>query len=125
MTLLRGLPFHVASRRLVIPAEVTSKHGVNQEEVFRYGGEAKGISDAVFDFATRANDNLLVAREMFGKLDPGLQRAGLPVFLIGVPVQSFLTRLQAANFNVFDPSLQQRYWKLPWQIWRAHRNTSF
>jgi NADH dehydrogenase [ubiquinone] 1 alpha subcomplex assembly factor 6 len=84
MTLLRALPFHAANRRLVIPAEISSKHGVNQEEVFRHGSEARGISDAVFDFATRANDNLLVAREMFGKLGLDQQRAALPVFLIGV-----------------------------------------
>ncbi|CAL1713125.1 unnamed protein product [Somion occarium] len=51
-TLLRSLPYHAKSGRMVIPAEITAKHGVNQEEVFRYGGEAKGVDDAVFEFAT-------------------------------------------------------------------------
>ena len=57
-TLLRALPYHASQGRMVIPAEITARHGVSQEEVFRRGGQAKGIDDAVFDFATAANDNL-------------------------------------------------------------------
>ena len=80
---------------MIIPAELTSKHGVNQEEVFRYGGDAKGISDAVFDFATRANDNLIITREMFGKLDERTKRAGLPVFMSGVSDIPFKNMIQS------------------------------
>jgi len=125
MTLLRGLPFHASKRHMVIPAEITSKHKVNQEEVFRYGTDASGLTDAVFDFATRANDNIIVAREMFTKLDADNKRAGLPVFLTGIPVQSFLHRLEKANFSIFEPSLQQRHWKVPWEMWRAQRKCTF
>ena len=50
---------------MVIPAEVTARHGVSQEEVFRKGGNAHGIDEAVFEFATLANDHLITAREMF------------------------------------------------------------
>ena len=57
-TLLRALPYHASQGRIVIPAEITARHGVSQEEVFRRGGQAKGIDDAVFEFATAANDNL-------------------------------------------------------------------
>lgn len=57
-TLLRALPYHASQGRMVIPAEITARHGVSQEEVFRRGGQAKGIDDAVFDFATAANVNL-------------------------------------------------------------------
>ena len=62
--LLRALPYHASKGRMVIPAEITARHGVRQEDVFRRGGNADGISDAVFEFATVANDNLLTAREM-------------------------------------------------------------
>lgn len=72
---------------MVIPAEVTAKHGVSQEEVFRYGGEAKGVDEAVFEFATVANDHLMTAREML----KGDSRSGgkvpdraRPVFLSAV-----------------------------------------
>ncbi len=31
---------------MAIPAEVTARHGVIQEDVFRHGPDAKGIDDA-------------------------------------------------------------------------------
>lgn len=69
---------------MVIPAEITAKHSVIQEEVFRKGGAARGIEDAVYDFACIANGHLNSAREMFeangGKVPP---RAA-PIFLAGV-----------------------------------------
>lgn len=85
-TLLRGLPFHAKNGQMIIPAEITAKHGVSQEDVFRYGPQAQAIEDAVFEFATVANDHLITAREMFkedgmdGKVPPG----AMPVFLAGV-----------------------------------------
>ncbi|CAE6445351.1 unnamed protein product [Rhizoctonia solani] len=81
-TLLRALPFHATKRRMVIPVEITAKHGVRQEEVFRMGGDAKGIDDAVFEFATIANDHILTARDTFkGSRVPS---EAMPVFLSAV-----------------------------------------
>ncbi|KAI0754972.1 Squalene/phytoene synthase-domain-containing protein [Daedaleopsis nitida] len=85
--LLRALPYHASKGRMVIPGEVTARHGVRQEDVFRRGGNADGISDAVFEFATVANDNLLTAREMFrqsGEESGRVPRQAMPVFLYGV-----------------------------------------
>lgn len=95
--LLRALPYHASKGRMVIPAEITARHGVRQEDVFRRGGNADGISDAVFEFATVANDNLLTAREMFKQAGAGgggeegdggkggrVPRRAMPVFLYGV-----------------------------------------
>lgn len=51
------------------------------------GGDAEGISDAVFEFATVANDNLLTAREMLKETggDGGqVPQVAMPVFLYGV-----------------------------------------
>lgn len=86
-TLLRALPFHASRRRMVVPAEITARNGVQQEEVFRRGGEAKGMQDAVWEFATAAHDQLRTAREMFeneevwkGAVPPRAR----PVFLAGV-----------------------------------------
>ena len=58
---------------MVIPAEITAKHGVNQEVVFRsIGGggvdaeeNGRRLEEAVFELATVANDHVLTAREMF------------------------------------------------------------
>lgn len=120
-TLLRALPYHASQGRMVIPAEITARHGVNHEEVFRKGGHAKGVEDAVFDFATVANDNLLTCVEMFkhggDAVVPGKAR---PAFLSGVPTRLYLERLEGVNFDAFHPSLQVRDWKLPWRIWRSY-----
>ncbi|KAG9127110.1 hypothetical protein FRC07_000614 [Ceratobasidium sp. 392] len=116
-TLLRGLPFHASKRRLIIPVEITAKHQVRQEEVFRMGSDAAGIDDAVFEFATVANDNLLTARDKFK--DSGVSAEAMPAFLLAVPVASYLSRLEAVNFNAFVPKLQAKDWKLPFNIWRA------
>jgi NADH dehydrogenase [ubiquinone] 1 alpha subcomplex assembly factor 6 len=80
---------------MVIPAEITAKHGVNQEEVFRRGPNAPGIDDAVFEFATVANDHLITARDMFNSDGMGglVPPAALPVFLSAVCTQLTATLL--------------------------------
>ncbi|CCM03530.1 uncharacterized protein FIBRA_05664 [Fibroporia radiculosa] len=126
-TLLRALPYHASQGRMVIPAEITARHGVSQEEVFRRGGHAVGIEDAVFEFATIANDNLLTSKEMFNHagLDGKIPWRARPAFLSAVSARQYLNRLEAANFDAFDPSLQLRDWKLPWKIWRSYYKGSF
>ncbi|THH16562.1 hypothetical protein EW146_g4100 [Bondarzewia mesenterica] len=109
--LLRALPYHASKGRMVIPATITAKHGVRQEEVFRKGPTAEGIEDAVFEFATLANDHLITAREMFKETGGKVPQAAMPVFVSGVPVASYLKRLEGVNFNAFHPSLQLRDWK--------------
>ncbi|KIK65532.1 hypothetical protein GYMLUDRAFT_39002 [Collybiopsis luxurians FD-317 M1] len=141
-TLLRALPYHARNGRMVIPAEITAKHNVVQEEVFRIGPGAKGLDDAVFEFATIANDHLRTAQEMFedgnnhdhshGHSQEGLGNSeknisfggripqeAMPVFLTGVPVSAILNQLEKVNFNVFDSRVQRRDWKLPWRIWKG------
>ena len=88
-TLLRALPYHAKQGRMVIPAEITSKHDVVQEEVFRQGGQARGIENAVFEFATLAHDHLNTARSMVLDMEGSKRRVpkeALPVFLAGVCV---------------------------------------
>lgn len=71
---------------MVIPAEITARHGVVQEDVFRRGPEAKGIEDAVFEMATLANDHMATARGMFKEEGMGgkVPAMAMPVFLAGV-----------------------------------------
>jgi NADH dehydrogenase [ubiquinone] 1 alpha subcomplex assembly factor 6 len=83
-TLLRALPYHASKGRMVIPAEVTAKHGVSQEEVFRKGPGAAGLDNAVYEFATAANDHMLTAREMFTEVGGKVPKVAMPVFAAGV-----------------------------------------
>ena len=94
-TLLRALPYHASQGRMVIPAEITARHGVSQEEVFRRGGQAKGIDDAVFEFATAANDNLQTCMQILkSERVPGRAKA---VFLNAVCRTSTCTSRIAAG----------------------------
>jgi NADH dehydrogenase [ubiquinone] 1 alpha subcomplex assembly factor 6 len=86
-TLLRGLPFHASKGHIVIPAEITAKHKVRHEDVIRKGGSALGISDAVYEFACIAKEELDVAREQF---DGGkVPREAHPVFLSAVSLEKY------------------------------------
>ncbi|EJC98096.1 uncharacterized protein FOMMEDRAFT_162448 [Fomitiporia mediterranea MF3/22] len=127
-TLLRALPYHASKGVMVIPASITAKHHVNQEEVFRRGPAASGLQDAVYEFAIVANDHLITARDMF-KGSNGLHevpREAMSVFLNAVPVQNYLRRLEKANFDAFNPKLQLRdSIRLPWQIWRSYYKSEF
>jgi NADH dehydrogenase [ubiquinone] 1 alpha subcomplex assembly factor 6 len=74
---------------MVIPAEITAKHGVNQEAVFRsIGGggvdaeeNGKRLEEAVFEFATVANDHVLTAREMFEEGGGRVPARAMPLFV--------------------------------------------
>ena len=86
---------------MVIPAEVTARHGVSQEEVFRKGGNAQGIDEAVFEFATVANDHLITAREMFKESGGKVPEDARPVFLAAVSgfPPFFLFRVGSASLS--------------------------
>lgn len=149
-TLLRSLPYHASKGRMVIPAEITARHDVNHEEVFRKGGHAKGIDNAVFEFATVANDHLITAREMLkeggGKVPEGVRPvflsavsccciltfscanaygSGVVLWCLQIPTALYLERLEKSNFDAFDHSLQVRTWRLPWRMWQGYYKATF
>ncbi|KAK7048364.1 UPF0551 protein, mitochondrial [Favolaschia claudopus] len=124
-TLLWSLPHHAGQRRLPIPLDICARHGVKQEDVFRYGGGATGIDSAVYDFAVLANDHMLTAREMFKGTGGKVPAAAMPVFLAGVPVTTFLAQLEKVNFDAFARSLTMRDWRLSWKIWSGYYRRMF
>lgn len=77
---------------MVIPAEITAKHRLNQQEVFKIAAQgkamdavsAKGLEDAVFEFATVANDHVITARDMLKGTGGKVPAEAMPVFLSGV-----------------------------------------
>lgn len=88
VTLLRALPYHLTTARnktLVIPSEITAKHGVNQELILRGNApeeQRERLQEAVYEFACAANDQLLTAREMWEKI--GRPKDVMPIFLPAV-----------------------------------------
>ncbi|EUC49887.1 hypothetical protein COCMIDRAFT_22449 [Bipolaris oryzae ATCC 44560] len=57
-----------AQGAVLLPLDVMAEASVREEDVFRQGGSAPGLRDAIFTVATRANDHLITAREMLNKL---------------------------------------------------------
>jgi NADH dehydrogenase [ubiquinone] 1 alpha subcomplex assembly factor 6 len=133
---------------VLLPLDVMADAGVKEEDVFRQGAAASGLRDAVFTVATRANDHLITAREMLTnlrsegnvghdfeheeehqyrpqELNTGseaklveVERA-FGVFMPSIATQSWLDRLQKADFDIFDHSLRTADWKLPWKAYWA------
>lgn len=54
-----------------LPLDIMAEAGVREEDVMRKGSEAKGLRDAVFVVATRANDHLITARQMLSNVQKG------------------------------------------------------
>lgn len=42
-----------------------------------------------------------------------------------LPCDQYLQKLEAANFNVFDPKLQVRNYSLPLQLWLQKRRKKY
>ncbi|ORX57576.1 hypothetical protein DM01DRAFT_1362228 [Hesseltinella vesiculosa] len=116
-TFLRSLPFHLSQKRLVLPAQIMAQHRISQEAAIR--GHLDGIDDAVFEVATAANDQLLTARSL---LKTSEKPEIMPVLLSAIPHIRYLEKLESVNFNVFDPSLQRKDWKLPFALWSSYKN---
>ncbi|KAF2627457.1 hypothetical protein BU25DRAFT_411063 [Macroventuria anomochaeta] len=140
-----------AQGAVLLPLDVMAEANLQEEHVFRMGGEAPGLKDAVFAVATRANDHLITAREMLAKLrsegtlghefehqgdeehqygaeqlSAGKEQQlneveqAFGVFMSSISTQSWLDRLQKADFDLFDPSLRKNDWKLPAKAYWAY-----
>ncbi|SPO19620.1 uncharacterized protein UTRI_00047_B [Ustilago trichophora] len=111
------------ARKLILPREFVHEYNVVEEDVFRNGPNANGFRDAVFALATRANDYLITARKMVKEEFGGkVPQAVVPPLVGVVPARSYLERLEKADFNPYDASLQSgKHWRLPWDMWRTSR----
>jgi NADH dehydrogenase [ubiquinone] 1 alpha subcomplex assembly factor 6 len=123
--------------------------GVKEEEVFRQGADAPGLKDAIFTVATRANDHLIIAREMLKNLQQGKYAGhkfehegeeghqyaeptsrdssdashilkGFGVLMPAIATQLWLEKLEKHDFDVFRPELRAREWRLPWRSYWAY-----
>ncbi|KAF2863142.1 hypothetical protein K470DRAFT_255267 [Piedraia hortae CBS 480.64] len=119
---LRGVPAGLGEGRIALPRDVLVKRGVKEEDVIRRGAEARGLRDAVFEVATRANDNLVAGRRMW---EGGRGEGGLEAFLPGVATGLWLERLERVDFDVFHPKLRVTDWRLPWKVWWAWKKRRF
>ena len=132
---------------VTLPLEIMAETGLKEEDVFRQGADAPGLRDAVFKVATRANDHMITAKQMWKNLrqgnDAGHQfehegeeghqyadqvehtqkydiERGFGVLMPAVSTGLWLERLEKLDFDVFRPELRAREWKLPWKAYWSY-----
>lgn len=104
VTLLRGVPYNAAKRKVFLPAALMSSHGVSAEKVIRgKAGEDEGMKLVVETIASRAQEHLENCRFRAKYLD-GRQKS---VLLPAVGVDAYLYALSEAKCDVFDARLQK------------------
>lgn len=106
---------------VMLPLDIMAEAGVREEDVLRNGSNAHGLSDAVFQVATRANDHLITARQMLDNIRAG-QDAGheyehqdeeehvhLPGAISGGRTETQAQEVERA-FGVFMPAIATQLW---------------
>ncbi|MEW5309667.1 MAG: hypothetical protein WDW38_001537 [Sanguina aurantia] len=101
-TLLRGTAHHAAARRSYMPLDLCVQYGVSQEDIYS-GNASDGLRDVALKVASIAKEHLEEGRSMGSKLP----RLAKQVLLPAVAAHHYLTALEKANFNLFEPSLLQ------------------
>lgn len=130
---LIGLKYFAEKKStLMIPSEVVVGHQLSEEMAIRLilGTETdtearNALKDSVFDMATRANDHILTARSKLGALKEAWHMSTLPdciylPMMNGIPTILFLEKLQKVDFDVLNPKLQSKEWRLPFRAWWSH-----
>ncbi|KAG8224608.1 hypothetical protein J437_LFUL009175 [Ladona fulva] len=119
---LRALP-HLAKNpetaTFPLPIDLLLKHNVSTEAILRGGND--GLKEVAYEVASRAKLHVDKAKSLSSKFSRDTFLICLPI----VPVMGFLTRLQKANFNVFDPSLSLRDNFLPVKLFWAKFRSSY
>lgn len=134
---------------VVLPLDVMADTGLKEEEVFRQGADAPGLKDTIFAIATRANDHLITAREMLNNLQQGKDAGhdfehegeeghqynhiisrdqshqddierGFGILMPAVATKLWLEKLEKVDFDIFQPELRAREWRLPWKAYWAY-----
>ncbi|KAK5167618.1 uncharacterized protein LTR77_007317 [Saxophila tyrrhenica] len=106
---------------VVLPLDIMASTGVREEDVLRNGAEAKGLRDAVFQVATRANDHLITARQMLDSIRAGQgeghefehgheeEHTAFPGVLGGGKAETQAQEVERA-FGVFMPAVATQLW---------------
>lgn len=112
VTCLRATPYHSSRRKVYLPMDICMLHGAAQEDFIR-GSREPNVRDVVFDIASQAHVHLQHARSF----RDSVPAAAMPAFLQTVVLEDYLQRVRRADFDVFNPSLQNRNPLIPFQLY--------
>jgi NADH dehydrogenase [ubiquinone] 1 alpha subcomplex assembly factor 6 len=116
--LLRAVPFHARHRRIHLPQDVLTRHGLDAHDVLEQR-RSPALPEVVRAVALEARSHLATGRAL-GRAAP---RRLLPVMLLGTFAAKYLRQLEAVGFDVYAPRLQEeppgRVWRLLWASLRG------
>ncbi|KAJ1848840.1 hypothetical protein H4S02_009072 [Coemansia sp. RSA 2611] len=118
MNFTRSLPLLLAQGRCDLPRDIIEKHKVDLDDIYAHPRSTPALQEAVYEFSTLGYTRLCGVAELYV---PNSPKAAFPALLAAIPVKEWLERLEKAGFNVFDRKLQQRSFRVLWQLWRASR----
>lgn len=125
---------------------LTQGHVEDKGEVETIKEKLKGV---IYETAVTANDHMLSARNKLTKSKEEIKeivkankqdgllvgqhkkwKGGIPdalfvPYMVGIPTQLYLERLQKYDFDLFHPKLQQKEWKLAWRSYRGYSSRRF
>jgi NADH dehydrogenase [ubiquinone] 1 alpha subcomplex assembly factor 6 len=117
--ILKSIPVMAQQGHVAIPIQTCIDNNTTQEDIITNGPNARGITDAVFQIATIANDHLITARRMISQVEETVLRRGFSGLLDAVHVQYYLDKLESADFNVFRVAPIRSNPILLYKIWSA------
>ncbi|KAH3672488.1 uncharacterized protein OGAPODRAFT_17221 [Ogataea polymorpha] len=150
--LLGSRYYATSRSQVLLPLESIAKQNTTQEEVLRYLQSddtnqevGEKVREIVFDVATVANDHLLSARTKFNdlkneiynlvdkegslelklgweQLNNGVPDAMFLPMMNGLPTVCFLEKLEKYDFELRNPNLSIKDWRLAWKTYRSYKN---
>lgn len=122
-----------------LPMDILMKYGISQEEVLR-GIDSENMRNVTFEIASQANSHLEKVKYNINILKNQIvirmayllksaiyiffqaRKIKVPkivnqIFLPATGVDAYLKKLQKANFNIFEKSLQKQNTTLPFSLY--------
>jgi phytoene synthase len=116
--LLRAMPFHLAQRRVMLPADLLGRHGLTAGRLLDWHPDPDTLAPAVAELAGLARQHLVAARQQAERVAV----AAHPALLLATLADLHLDVLARHGHNPFAPAVQARHparpLRLAWQAWR-------
>lgn len=133
---LIGLKYFAEKKQtLMLPTDSLTKHRLSEESCLRYlQSQPDELSDkelkekvknVVFEVATLANDHIITARKKLENSKEFVKQSGIKKFpdciylpyMTGIPTILYLERLEKHDFDIMNPKLNQKEWRLAYRAW--------
>jgi 15-cis-phytoene synthase len=113
--ILWGLPRQGGARAL-LPADLLARHGVAAGDI-EAGRDSKALRAALAELRALARAMLASAKAASPRLDAAARAALL--FAAAAPL--YLERMEASDYQPFQPLAAPSAWRRQWRLWRAAR----